>query len=243
MSKVLILGATSDMAVAIAKKFASFGFDIQLAARSINQLQALKSDLEIRYEIEVETYKFDACNFDSHNTFYQSIIEKPDIVICVFGYMIDEDEANKNWNEAYKMMLTNYVGAVSILSIIANDFEHKNKGTIVGISSVAGERGREKKIIYGSSKAGMTSFLSGLRNRSCKKGVHIMTVKPGFVYTKMTAEMDLPKLLTANPDQVANAIFKGVKKKKNIIYTLSIWKWVMLIIRNIPESIFKKLSI
>ncbi|MCL4128207.1 UNVERIFIED_CONTAM: hypothetical protein GTU68_062310 [Idotea baltica] len=121
--------------------------------------------------------------------------------------------------------------------------ENRKEGTIVGISSVAGERGRASNYLYGSAKAGFTSFLSGLRNRLAGKGVHVLTVKPGFVDTAMTEGLDLPGPLTAQPQQVARAVFKAVGKKKNTLYTLWMWRYVMLIIRNIPEAIFKKLSL
>ena len=138
-------------------------------------------------------------------------------------------------------MDANFTGAVSILNIAANDMVEKKSGTIVGISSVAGERGRMSNYIYGSAKAGFTAYLSGLRNRLQKVGVHVLTVKPGFVQTKMTEGLPLPKPLTALPEQVAKGIIKAVKKGTNEVYILGIWRLIMLIIRTIPEFVFKKL--
>ena len=142
-----------------------------------------------------------------------------------------------------KVLRTNYEGPINILSDFANIYEDQGNGTIVGISSVAGERGRSSNYIYGSAKAGFTAFLSGLRNRLTKKNVHVLTVIPGTVHTKMTFGLKLPKFFTSSPDQVAEDIYVAVKKKKNIIYTMGIWRLIMFIIKCIPEEIFKKKSL
>lgn len=240
MSTVLLLGATSDMAVAIARKMAEKGNNIQLAARNSNRLQALQSDISVRYNVTCSVHEFDATDFAAHAPFYESLLPKPDITICVFGYMSDNETAGKDWNEAAKMINSNYTGAVSILNIVAEDYAAKNKGTIVGISSVAGERGRQSNYIYGSAKAGFTAYLSGLRNRLYKNNVHVVSVLPGFVNTKMTAELTLPPLLTASPEQVADAVEKAIRTKQNVVYVKWFWKWIMKIIKNIPEGMFKK---
>lgn len=243
MPKVLILGATSDIAIALAHKFGSSGTDLQLAARDVQSLQTLKSDLEIRYNIAVKTYAFDATQFDSHADFYASLEVAPDIAICVFGYLGNQSGASKDWQESKRIIDTNYTGAVSILNIIANDFEQRRHGVIIGISSVAGERGRQSNYLYGSAKAGFSAYLSGLRNRLHSSNVHVITVKPGFVDTRMTEGLDLPKILTARPAQVAGCVFSAVKKKKNILYVLAIWRLIMFIIKMIPEGIFKKMKL
>src|ERR1700730_879957 len=240
MPVVLILGATSDMAIAIAKKFASKGYQVQLAARKPEQLKPLQSDLLIRYGVACTLHTFDALDFTSHKTFFDSLEPKPDVSICVFGYLGEATKARMDWKEAERIIHSNYTGAVSILDIIADHLSRQKQGTIVGISSVAGERGRQSNYHYGSAKAGFTAYLSGLRNRLFHSKVHVLTVLPGFVYTKMTEKLLLPKLLTAHPADVANAIFKGVKKKKNIIYVKWFWRWIMLIITSIPEAMFKK---
>jgi short-subunit dehydrogenase len=108
---------------------------------------------------------------------------------------------------------------------------------------VAGDRGRQSNYVYGSAKAGLTAFLSGLRNRLAGKGVHVMTVKPGFVRTKMTENLDLPDALTASPEQVADAVFRGMEKRRSTVYILWMWRWIMLIIRHIPEFIFRKMKL
>ena len=243
MPTVLILGATSDIGYAIAKVFAAKGYGIQLAARKPEQLTAHQSDLQIRFNIECTLYTFDALQFDSHRAFYDSLTPKPDVSICVMGYMTDNETAVANWDEALKTINTNYTGAVSILNIIASDYAQRSAGTIVGISSVAGNRGRQSNYIYGSAKAAFTAYLSGLRNALAKKDVHVLTVLPGFVNTKMTEHLQLPKPLTAQPSEVAQVAYHGVLKKKNVVYVKWFWRWIMLIIVLIPERIFKKLKL
>ncbi len=243
MPYVLILGAGSDVAVACAQEFASHKFDLYLAGRDRASLEARASDLQIRYAITARVVPFDALDFDSHPTIYGSLDPKPEVTICVFGLLGDQMKAQENWSHARKIVDSNYTGAVSILNVIAADYEKSKRGTIVGISSVAGERGRQSNYIYGSAKAGFTAYLSGLRNRLAKTGVHVLTVKPGFINTKMTEGLKLPKPITAQPEQLGKAIYNAVKKRKNVIYVLPSWRLIMLIIRNIPEGIFKKLKL
>ncbi|MBO9633773.1 MAG: SDR family oxidoreductase [Chitinophagaceae bacterium] len=243
MPTVLILGAASDMAVAIAKKYASKGFNVQLAARNPSRLQALQSDLNIRYNINCTLHEFDALNYESHQAFFDRLAPKPDQTICVFGYLGDNETARTNWSESAKIIHTNYTGAVSILNVVSNYYASQKSGIIVGISSVAGERGRQSNYLYGSAKAGFTAYLSGLRNRMFHENVHVASIQPGFVYTAMTANMKLPPLLTAKPEDVANTVFKAATKKKNTVYVKWFWRWIMLIIKSVPEFMFKKLKL
>lgn len=240
---VLILGAGSDMAVALARQFAAEKYDVQLAARNTSFLQAQENDLRIRYGINASSHAFDAVDFASHPAFYESLPVKPDITICVFGYLGDQELGQTNWQEASRIIHTNYTGAVSILNVVAADYATRRQGTIIGISSVAGERGRQSNYLYGSAKAGFTAYLSGLRNRLFHNGVHVMTVQPGFVYTRMTEGLTLPPLLTAQPTDVASAIVKAARAKKNVLYVKWFWRYIMLIIKSIPEFIFKKLKL
>ncbi|MCF7817188.1 MAG: SDR family oxidoreductase [Kiritimatiellales bacterium] len=242
MKNVLILGATSNLAQAMAKKFAAEGWSLSLAARNMELLQPVASDLQVRSKAEVQTVEFDATDFPSHQGFYDSLTTKPDAVICVFGYMGDQLIARTDFDEVRKTIDVNYTGAVSILNVVAADFEKRGHGSIVGISSVAGDRGRQSNYIYGSAKAGFTAYLAGLRNRLFKSGAHVMTVKPGFCRTKMTESLELPAALTASPEQVANAVFHGLEKRRNVVYTLWMWRWIMLVVQHIPEVVFKRLE-
>ncbi len=243
MSYVLILGAKSDIAKAVARKYAENGYDLYLAARNSNELDEFAQDITVRSQNTVKHIDLDILDFDSHQAFYEQLEEKPLGVISAIGYLGEQEEAQTNFNEAKQIIDTNYAGIVSLFNIIANDFEERKSGFIIGISSVAGDRGRKSNYIYGSAKAAFTAYLSGLRNRLYEAKVHVMTVKPGFVATEMTADMDLPEKLTAQPDEVADDIYKAQQKNKNVLYTKWIWRWVMLIIKSIPEWKFKESNI
>lgn len=242
MPVLLIIGATSDIAKACARKFASENFDLILAGRNIGELEYLQKDLQIRFQINTWIYKLDITNFNEHKRFYDNLEAKPDGVLVATGYLPEQKKAELDWTECENTILVNYSGPVSILNIIANDFEKRKNGFIIGISSVAGDRGRKSNYIYGSAKAGFSEYLSGLRGRLTKSKVHVITVKPGFVRTKMTAHLDLPKKLLTSPENVAEDIYNAYLKNKNIVYSKRVWQIIMYIIRNIPESIFKNLD-
>ncbi len=239
---VLILGALSDIAKSIAKKYGQNGYNLHLAARKIDDLKLHSTDLKIRYNIKIDIYELDLLKTETHENFIKNLKEIPSIIICAVGLLGEQKENEKSLELRTKVIRTNYEGPINIISDFANIFENQGYGTIVGISSVAGDRGKASNYIYGSAKAGFTAFLSGLRNRLAKKNVHVLTVLPGTVYTKMTLGLSLPKLFTSSPDKVANDIYNAVIKKKNVIYTMKIWKLIMFIINCIPESIFKNKS-
>lgn len=244
MKTILILGATSDMAWASARKFAAEGNNIILAARNTEALIPMVSDLKIRYNVQAYGVDFEVNDFESHKMFYDNLPIIPDCVACFFGYLGDQKIAEENWEEALKIINTNYTGAVSILNIATETMRKTgNEGSIIGISSVAGDRGRMSNYLYGSAKAGFTAYLSGLRNLNYHYRINVLTVKPGFVTTKMTENLKLPPLLTASPHQVADDIYDGWKKGKNIIYTKWFWRFLMMIIVLIPEPFFKKLKL
>lgn len=241
MDKVLILGANSDIAKACAIKFAERGHDLILASRTPVEVQDERLQLS---QVNIEVKIFDAVNFTTHEDFYASVKGRFQIVLIAFGYLGDQETAMDTFEESQKVIEANFMGVVSIVNLIARGFEQQGVGTILGISSVAGERGKASNYIYGSAKAGLTTYFSGLRNHLFKFGVHVCTVKPGFSRTKMTAHLDLPGALTSTPEQVAESIYKnGFVKKRNVIYTLPIWRYIMLIIRNIPEFIFKRMNL
>ena len=219
------------------------GHPIQLAARRADTLDADRSDIALRYNVDVTLHEFDALDLTSHEAFIDQLPELPEIAVCAVGLMGEQLENERDLDAASRVMRSNYEGPASILAVLANRFEERGHGTLIGISSVAGERGRATNYIYGSAKAGFTAFLSGLRNRLAKKGVHVVTVLPGFVATQMTEGLDLPAKLTAQPEEVGKAITRAVAKKRNVIYVRPIWWLIMMIIRNIPETNFKKTQI
>jgi len=243
MSYILIIGAKSDIAKATAKEYAKHGYDLYLAARNASELEAFANNINVQFERDVKCVELDILDYASHEAFYEDLEEKPLGVISVVGYLGDQLKAQSDFSEAQKILDTNYTGVMSLINIIANNFEKRKSGFIIGISSVAGDRGRKFNYIYGSSKAALTAYLSGLRNRLYDANVHVLTVKPGFVATKMTEGMDLPEKLTAQPGEVARNIYKTQQKGKNILYTKWMWRWIMLIIKYIPEFMFKKMSI
>jgi decaprenylphospho-beta-D-erythro-pentofuranosid-2-ulose 2-reductase len=175
--------------------------------------------------------------------FFNSLNPIPEVSICVFGILDDEVLAFDEWKLTERMINTNYTGAVSILNVIAKKYISLKRGTIIGISSVAGDRGRASKLIYASAKAAFSVYLSGLRNKCFKDQVHVMTVQPGFVYTKMTENQPLPKAITSTPAEVATIIYNAYLKKKNLIYVKWFWRYIMFIIQHIPEFMFKKMNL
>jgi len=243
MSTVLFLGATSDMAISTARLFAQRGHAIQLAGRDIQALQRIADDLRVRYRSISTIHPFDVTAYDGHATFFSSLDPRPDVVICFVGVLGDHRKAMTDPEEGRRIIESNYTGVVSILTLVAAAFRERRSGTIICISSVAGDRGRGSSYYYGSSKAGLTAFLSGLRNRHYSSGVHVITVKPGYVATKMTSHLRLPPLLTSSTEGVAEAIYKGFIKKRNVLYVKGLWRLVMLAIIHIPENIFKKMRL
>lgn len=243
MKFVLIIGAGSGIAKATATQFAKAGFGLYLAGRNIEDLKKTASDLSIRYNITATALYFDVLVYETHVSFFTGLDPKPSVVITAAGLLGDQTEAQNDFSAAQRTLDTNLTGLVSILNIAANHFETEGKGSIIGISSVAGDRGRMKNYIYGAAKAGFTAYLSGLGQRLQKKGVFVMSVQPGFVKTKMLEGIETPKPLTADPDQVGKLIYNGWKARKPLIYTPGYWRMIMFVVRSIPERIFRKLDL
>jgi len=241
--KILIIGGTSDVAIELAAILSKSGIDLILTKRIDEELEPVKKDLMIRYGTNVQICDLEATDYQQHEDILLPYLRGVDDVFCFIGYNGDQEKAQQKWSESEMIIDVNYKGLVSILNIVANVLEERKTGSIVTVSSVAGNRGRQSNYLYGSAKAGLTAYLSGLRNRLCKNGVHVTTILPGFMMTKMTEHLDLPGMLTATPQQAATRIYKSYLKKKNVVYILPIWRYIMLIIVNIPEFIFKKLSL
>ncbi len=237
---VLIVGAMSDIGVAIARAFAARGDRLILWARSPERLARDAVDLGLRAGKPVETAGFDVLDTASHARLLDRLAPFPDIVVVVVGLLGDQAISARDPAAAETVMRTNYVGPALLLGEIANRMEARGGGTIVALSSVAGERGRASNYVYGSGKAGLTAFLSGLRNRLAATGVRVVTVKPGFVATRMTEGMKLPALLTVRPDAVADAVLGAVERRRDIVYVGRVWAIIMAIIRLLPEPVFKR---
>ncbi len=242
---VLIVGANSDLAVCLAETFAASEkpLSLILASRNIERLSATAKDIAVRFDVSCSALFFDAVDVESHPDFYASLQPKPDWVILCFGYLGDQGKAERDWVEAKAILETNYVGAVRFLEIVAADLERRRTGGIIAIGSVAGLRGRKSNYHYGAAKAALMVFLSGLRNRLHGSGVRVMTVLPGFLATKMTRNMNLPGLLTTRPQQAARQIHAAWKQGKDIVYVPWWWRWILWIIRMIPEKRFKAMNL
>lgn len=242
---ILILGATSAIAEKLAQRYAKRGCNLFLVARDRERLQFIADDLVVRGAVGVFTEVIDLGKTDSHS----GIVGKAerelggmDLVLIAYGTLGDQKECQSDYTKTLAELNNNCLSVISLLTHIANLFENKGKGCIAVISSVAGDRGRQSNYIYGTAKGALTIYLQGLRNRLAVKGVHVLTVKPGFVDTPMTRGIR-KGLLWVSPDRIAKDIDRAINKKKDVVYTPFFWRYIMLIIRMIPEKIFKKLSL
>lgn len=239
---VLVLGATSGIAREVALALAEKGASLFLAGRDRDELERTAGDLRIRTNVRVETGLFDADDCSTHLAFFQdasAVMGGFSGAVLAVGYLGDQAKAQTDWQEAHAILHRNYVAAASILHVIAASFEMAESGWIVALSSVAGDRGRMSNYVYGSAKGGLTVFLQGLRARLQKKGVHVLTVKPGPVDTAMTFGMEKLPLL-AQPRVVGRAIVKALEKEKDVAYVPGPWRTIMFVLRSVPESVFKK---
>ncbi|WP_038932718.1 SDR family oxidoreductase [Bradyrhizobium japonicum] len=238
----IVLGGSSDIGRAAARAFAKAGFDVALAGRDVAALEPDAADLRARYNVEVALHKFDVLDTASFEGFVSGLAALPDVVISIVGLLGVQQDAESDLAHATTIMRSNYEGPSLILGLFAEKFLARGSGTLVGVSSVAGDRGRASNYVYGSAKAGFSAFLSGLRARASRGGVHVVTVKPGFVRTKMTEGMKLIGPLTVEAPVVGDAILNAVEKKTDVVYVSGKWRLVMLIIKTLPEAIFKKLK-
>ena len=243
MKNLLIVGANSDIAIATAKHYAKHGYALMLAARNTGALEPLIGDLSIRGAPSVELFELDVTDSSSHKTFFEQLTTPVSGVLVACGYLGDQTQAQTDQDEFLRIVNTNFVGLAQLINEFANRFEQAGSGFIIGITSVAGDRGRKSNYAYGSAKAGFSAYLAGLRNRLFSAGVHVLEVRPGFVNTKMTEDLDLPPLLTAEAEEVAKAIYQAQTKGKNLIYVKPMWRLIMMVIKNIPETIFKRLNL
>lgn len=247
MKSVVILGGASTVARAIAHEFAREGYALVLADYDREENERIAADVRVRFETECTALPFDATDYDSHGAFVAQCTETlgalaEGVVLC-FGFMAEQQDAQADVKIARRTIDTNFTGAVSILERFAAAFEKRQSGFIAALSSVAGDRGRQSNYIYGASKGGLSVYLQGLRNRLHPAGVSVTTIKPGFMDTKMTYGLDLPGPLTASPEQAARAIYKAIQKRRDEAYILFMWRYIMMIIRNIPEWQFKKMKL
>lgn len=245
MLKILLVGATSAIAHETARRFALDGAKFFLVGRSPDKLAVIKDDLLARGAQFAEIYELDMTDKAQQPAMFDAAItalDGLDALIVAHGTLTDQAEAQADYQVALHELDNNFLSAVPVLSLAANLFEKQRRGAITVISSVAGDRGRGSNYVYGSAMAAKTAFTSGLRNRLAKVGVPVLTVKPGFVDTPMTADVK-KNFLFASASDVGQAIYDAMKKKRDVIYTPIFWRGIMGMIRTMPESVFKRLGL
>ena len=240
---VLIIGARSDIARCVAAEYARAGLELILAARDSGRLEADAADLSLRSGVEARAVELDVTDVDPR-AFFDALGVVPRTVVSVVGLLGDQPRAQTDAAHARAVMETNYVGPALLLAEAAERIAAAGgEGAVIGVGSVAGDRGRKTNYVYGSAKAGFAAFLSGLRHRFAGTKLLVMTVKPGFVRTAMTAGMDLPKALTADPEEVGKAIVEAHRRGREVLYVRPIWRVIMAVISHLPEPVFKRMKV
>ncbi|QXG49808.1 SDR family oxidoreductase [Pseudomonas viridiflava] len=246
MKRILIIGATSAIAHACARLWAAQGCDFFLVARSADRLQVTAADLEGRGARAVTLHEMDATHFAEHPRMLADclrVLGQIDVVLIAHGTLPDQRACEQDVGLALQEFITNSASVIALLTLLARHFELQRCGTLAVISSVAGERGRPSNYLYGAAKAAVSTFCDGLQARLFKVGVHVLTIKPGFVDTPMTQGLSLPAALLAQPEQVAERIVNGIARQSTSLYAPGFWALIMLVIRSIPQPLFKRLNL
>lgn len=246
MKRILIIGATSAIAIACARRWAEAGANFYLVGRNADRLEQVRQDLLARGSGPTVCHILDLNDFEGHEPMLESCIATLggiDITLVAHGTLSDQAVCERSVEAMLREIGTNGLSVVALLTRLANLMEAQRNGTIAVISSVAGDRGRPSNYVYGTAKAMVTTFCEGLRARLFKAGVHVLTVKPGFVDTPMTAGLPLPRALVASAERVAKDIVKAVDARRDILYTPWFWGGIMSIIRAIPGFVFKRSSL
>lgn len=235
---VLILGANSDVAKECILLYLKKGFSVIAASTNLSALENFKLENQFS-DSQMLIKSFDAVDFSSHREFYNNLSTKPHIIIYAAGFLRENAEALQNFESAHQMMKVNYIGAVSILNIIAMDESNKNLEKIIGLSSLSGVRGRKSNFIYGSTKAAFTTYLAGLRQELSFRNITVNVLISGYIDTKINAGLDLNKSLLMQPDYVAKHI-ANAGNSFNIVPNFK-WKMIYYILKVLPESLVAKL--
>lgn len=234
---VLILGANSDVAKQAIKQYIEKGFSVIAASRNTKSLD--KFVQENNFGSKVMVLSFDSVDFDSHQKFYDELPIKPHIVVYAAGFLFDNQKALTNFKGTQQMMLVNYMGAVSILNVIATDKNNKNLERIIGLSSLSGVRGRKSNFVYGSTKAAFTTYLAGLRQELASRNIKVNALVIGYIRTKINEGLELNESLIMEPDYVAKHIVNA--GNSFMIVPNFKWKIIYLILKVLPESLVAKL--
>lgn len=245
MKNILIIGATSAIAQATARRFAARGARLYLLARDLDRLQTLAADLHTRGAERVDYAEFEANDIDAHGAALDTAIDVLggfDVALIAYGTLADQRACQASVALTLQELDTNAISVIALLTELANHCEAQRYGTLAVIGSVAGDRGRQSNYVYGAAKGALAIFLQGLRNRLHHSGVHVLTIKPGFVDTPMTAGFN-KGVLWATPEQVARGIETAIVRRRNVVYVPGWWRAIMLVIRAIPEALFKRLKL
>ena len=245
MKHILIIGATSAIAEVTARIFAQRGDRLYLLARNQNRLSSLSEDLQIRGAASIVCRQFDVNDIDAHaDTIATAFaaLGRIDVALIAYGTLPNQKACETDPEAALTALHTNAISTVLLLTHLANTLEEQKSGTIAVITSVAGERGRQSNYVYGAAKGMVSIFLQGLRNRLHRCGVKVLDIKPGLVDTPMTAGLK-KNLLWAEPETIASGIVRALDTGKNLVYLPWFWKYIMLIIKSVPERIFKRLAL
>jgi short-subunit dehydrogenase len=241
---VLALGATSAIAEATLRLLAERGARFYLVGRNPDKLHAVAADLHTRGAAGVATHAMDLDDTAAHAAMLVAAAQSLgtiELALLAHGVLGEQADAEASYPEAEAILRTNFLSAVSLITWLANYFETMKRGTLAVISSVAGDRGRKSNYVYGASKGGLSIFVDGVRNRVDRAGVQVLTIKPGFVATPMTAHVAQGPLF-AKPAQVAQGIVKAIEKRRDVVYLPAFWWGIMLVVRMVPRRIFKKLN-
>lgn len=246
MKRILVVGATSAIATACARRWAAQKAEFFLVARDAVKLEQAAADLSSRGAAAVHTHALDLNQFEAHPGMLdgcQRALGGLDLALVAHGTLPDQRACEQDVDLALREFSTNGLSVIALLTLLANRFEEERRGVIAVISSVAGDRGRPSNYLYGAAKGSVTVFCEGMRARMSKVGVHVLTIKPGFVDTPMTRGLPLPTLLAASPAKVADSICRAVERKSNSVYVPAFWAAIMLMIKSIPDPIFKRLNL
>jgi len=245
MKRVVILGATSGIAVEVQRQLACKGCELLLVARSPQRLVELQADLTARGAKQVVPYSADLAAVQQHGAIFDFVRHSfPDFdtVLLAYGSMQDQKESESSVDVLLEELQVNFVSATAILTLFAADLERRRTGCLAAITSVAGDRGRRSNYVYGSAKGALSLFLQGLRSRLHPSGVRVITIKPGPVQTAMTDHLANASRF-ADPEQVAHDIVRALERRApDVLYTPKVWRYVMSAVEHIPETIFKRLS-
>jgi short-subunit dehydrogenase len=245
MKKIIVLGATSGIALQVERLLARRGCELLLVARSARRLLELQADLMLRGARQVVSYPADLGAVQQHASifdFARRTFPDFDTVLLAYGSMHDQTDAESSIDVLLQELQNNYVSATAILTLFAADLERRRTGCLAAITSVAGDRGRRSNYVYGSAKGALALFLQGLRSRLHSTGVRVITIKPGPVQTPMTDHLARAARF-ADPEQVAGDIVRTLERRSpDVLYTPKHWRYIMTVVQHIPETIFKRLS-